>query len=87
MFTVALWKGQPISLLSLIPRIEKSMGTKQNLLRRFSPENLSKCEQEFSQVSQELDLAEIELSQATANWKREKGKLDRYLADISIFQK
>lgn len=87
MFTVVLWKGQPISLLSLIPRIEKSMRTKQNLLRRFSPENLSKCEQEFSQVSQELDLAEIELSQATANWKREKGKLDRYSADISIFQK
>lgn len=87
MFTVALWKGQSISLLSLIPRIEKSMRTKQNLLRRFSPEDLSKCEQEFSQVSQELDLAESELSQATANLKREKRTLDRYSADISIFQK
>lgn len=87
MFTITLWKGQPTSLLSLIPQIEKSMRTKQNSLRRFSPESLLKCEQEFSQVSQELDLAESELSQATTNLKREKEKLNQYSADISIFQK
>lgn len=87
MFTVALWKGQPISLLSLIPQIEKGIRTKQNLLRRFSPENLSKCEQELSQISQELSLAESELSQATANLNREKGKLDQYSVDISILQR
>lgn len=87
MFIVTLWKGHSISLLSLIPQIEKCIRTKQNLLRRFSPENLSKCEQELSQISQELNLAENELSQATANLNREKGKLDQYSVGISILQR
>lgn len=87
MFIATLWKGQSISLISFLPRIEKNMRTKQNSLRRFLPENLTRYEQELSQVSQELDLAKSEVSQAATNLKQEKEKLDRYSADISLFQK
>lgn len=87
LFIIALWKGQPVSFLSLVPWVEQRVRAKQNSLRRFSPENLLKLNQEYVQISEKLDLAKNELSQATINLRQEKGKLDQYSADISIFQK
>lgn len=86
MFITTLWKGNHVSVLSLFSYIEQKIKGRQNSLRRFSPEDFSKCNQEYEQISQDLCLAVEEESRAFTDLKNEKSKLDQYSADISILQ-
>lgn len=81
---VALWNNENVSLLSLIPKIERKIQKKQNVLRRYSPEKVVALEKELSEIKEKENGLQNNLNEAKAILKRERAKIDPKSIDISI---
>lgn len=81
---ITLWSNTKFEILSLIPKLEKSLRNKQYTLRRYSEETVSVYNNEVTDLSDKLETAKKEKCAAESDLRRERAKLDSFSVDISI---
>ena len=81
---ITLWSNTKFEILSLIPKLEKSLRNKQYTLRRYSEKTVSVYNNEVTDLSDKLEAATKEKCAAESDLRRERAKLDSYSVDISI---
>ncbi len=81
---ITVWNNEKITLLSIIPKIEKMIRSRRNALLHFSPREYTEIQNKITKIGSEISEKEKELTEAQARLCFEQAKVDSISADLSL---